>query len=118
MYHVQNAPTVLIVDADTFEAGYVSSMLEDLKVNVLYYADARNAISAISKDSTIRAAIVGSVADLADVISELKLRNLPYLLLLPAGRKLSLDTNGVPILVKPFAAYQVADWVSKTVAMR
>lgn len=118
MYHVQNAPTVLIVDADTFEAGYVSSMLEDLKVNVLYYEDTSNALSAISEDLTIRAAIVGSVAESADVISELKARKLPYLLLLPADRKLGLDTKGVPILVKPFAAYQVADWVSKTIATR
>jgi DNA-binding response OmpR family regulator len=118
MNPVQNDPTVLIVDADTFEAGYVSSMLEDLKVNILYHADAGNALRAISVDSVIHAAIVGWVAESADVIRELKSRNIPYLLLLPADRKLGIDTSGVSILVKPFAAYQVADWVSKTVAMR
>lgn len=114
MEDVQTAPTIFVIDEDTFEAGYVSSMLENLDVNVLYHTRSSNALEAILKVSTIRTAIVGTLLGSTDVINELKIRKLPVLLLIKANDGLIFEKNGVSILAKPFAAYQVADWVSKT----
>jgi hypothetical protein len=114
MATVQTKPTIIVIDADTFEATYASSMLEDSGINIVYYAEADQAIQAILRDTTIRAAIIGSLPNSSSVISTLNTRQLPYLLLLPANSNRQLFGNGISVLAKPFAAYQVADWVCKT----
>jgi CheY-like chemotaxis protein len=110
----QTKPTIIVIDADAFEATYASSMLDDLGVNIVFYAEADQAIQTILRDTTIRAAIIGSLPNPSRVISNLSIRRLPYLLLLPANSNRKLFGNGVSVLAKPFAAYQVADWVHKT----
>jgi CheY-like chemotaxis protein len=57
----QTKPTIIVIDADAFEATYASSMLEDLGVNIVFYAEADQAIQTILRDTTIRAAIIGSL---------------------------------------------------------
>jgi hypothetical protein len=101
MATVQTKPTIIVIDADTFEATYASSMLEDSGINIVYYAEADQAIQAILRDTTIRAAIIGSLPNSSSVISTLNTRQLPYLLLLPANSNRKLFGNGISVLANP-----------------
>lgn len=102
--------TILFADDDAFEAGYASSMLEDRGMRVLGFAKSEEAIHAVQHEPTIHAAVIGHLAGADQVIAALKQRSVPYLLLLPSGPNRDPRKLDGPVLTKPFAAYQVADW--------
>ena len=104
------------MDRDAFQAGYVSSELGCRGIRVLGgFASAEEAIQALQAEPNIRAAIVAQATHVmaSPLVDALKRRNVPYLLLLPSNTmKHETEIIETPVLAKPFAAYQVADWVS------
>ena len=107
--------TVLVVDGDTFEAAYVAATLEARGLLVLGPCDsAEQARLALESGQPIAAAVIGHDWTIAApwLVQLAQQAGVPCLLLFPnqASRQASLPP-GAPSLVKPFAAFQVADWV-------
>lgn len=105
--------TVLIIDEDAFEAGYVASVLEPCGIDVVGpFPDMRDALAAIETDG-LQAAVIGRQDDAetgGSLLAALHAREVPYLSLLH-GIRATTVAAGHPVLAKPFAAYQVADWI-------
>lgn len=104
------------MDGNAFQASYIQSELECRGIPVLgSFADPEEAISNLDAEINIRAAIIaqatqGIATPLTDALRQ---RKVPYLLLLPSNAmKHEAKPTEAPLLVQPFAAYQVADWVA------
>jgi hypothetical protein len=106
---------VLVADGDTFEARYVALTLEARGLSVLGpCASAEQAQLALQGGEPIGAAVIGydwtiTAPELLQLVQQF---GVPCLLLSSnqATRQAALPPN-VALLVKPFAAFQVADWV-------
>ncbi|WP_267393738.1 MULTISPECIES: hypothetical protein [unclassified Sphingomonas] len=111
---------VMVADADAFEASYVSATLGARGVQVLGpFAELTAAQLALDSEPQLTAAVIGqpSVAAAAPLTAALQRRGVPYLLLLPyPSLRSGVAEAGTPRLIKPFAAYQVADWVAGVLA--
>lgn len=107
----QSTRRVLLVNNDRFEAGYLRTVLEDQHLYVLGPYKSGAAALDVLHAERIDAAIVAD--DLSGGVTDaLQQQGIPYLSLMhqPAtGRPLDR-----PVLVRPFAAYQVAEWVIQT----
>jgi hypothetical protein len=106
---------ILIIDDDGFEAGYVSSTLEPHGINPIGpFAEVHDVIAAIDTSAPC-GAIIGHQNDYQGrmrIVGALEERGIPYLTLLrPVGSRLAGENR--PVLRKPFAGYQVAEWVLK-----
>jgi hypothetical protein len=106
-------PAVLIVDNDEFEASYVETVLVDRGVHVIRSTQCIEQALDLVRTPGLRAAIIAqpNVSVPGDrLASELREIGIPYLTLArPTSR--SAPLTGEPALTRPFAAYQVADWV-------
>lgn len=107
---------VLVVDDDPFEADYVVSVLRTRRVSVLGPVADPDAAIAAAASYPIGAAVLGlrRVRDRAALVALLERRGVPRLLL--SGATGTSVPAGQPVLARPFAAFQVADWVSHALA--
>jgi hypothetical protein len=106
---------VLVAAGDTFEAGYIADTLEARGIPVLRACIEPDEVQpALQRTGRVRAAVIGhhwanKAPELLDAVTA---ADIPWLLLMPSQTTpraaYPVDT---PILAKPFAAYQVADWV-------
>ncbi|MEG3088285.1 hypothetical protein [Sphingomonas sp. PB4P5] len=107
--------TALVVDTDSFEAGYVASVLTERNVAVLGpFGDVETALAAIV-DTPPQTAILGrqqSLESRGRLVAALAERGIPYLSLLQSAVVPPALRNHA-VLAKPFAGYQVAEWVRK-----
>jgi hypothetical protein len=107
------AVSILLVDDDAFEAGYVSSTLEMHGIRPIGPFDAVQDVLTAIDSSAPCGAIIGHRNDYQErirIVAALEERSIPYLTLLrPVGS--ALLGNDRPVLRKPFAGYQVAEWV-------
>lgn len=100
---------VLIADHDLFQGGYVEAVLIARGIATLGpFRDAESAIAAIETPG-LGAAVIAQPSDGAGGLAEeLDRRGIPFLTL----THLADDRTG-PTLERPFAGYQVADWVAQ-----
>ena len=103
--------TVLIVGTEAFEGGYVASVLAARDIRVAGpHATLEEGLEAIDT-ARPSAAIVSPRTDnlLLGVIEALEERRIPYLTLI--GSDAAAVMGDRPFLTRPFAGYQLADWV-------
>lgn len=104
---------VLLVNEDAFESGYVASVLGARGITVVGpYADVPSALHALEAAAPIGAAVTsGRFSDgMADILfRELAGRAVPHLTLISA-KDIPVASHRLT-LARPFAGYQVADWV-------
>ena len=111
---------VLIADADAFEAGYVAESLRRTGVDVAGPLRTGGEVLAVLGCSTAPQVVV-LAAQLSDggsaaVLDELRRLGIRHMVLIGSTAEHALgDLTETPVLSKPFAAYQVADWVRDVV---
>lgn len=111
---------VLLVSDDDFTAGYVTTTLleRDFQIVRRSAADMTAMVASDASEPLDAAIIVPRHLGQATEHSAAWLRRqrIPYLLLLqPAAARRRDKPEDVPLLVEPFAAYQVADWVEQVI---
>ena len=110
---------VLVADHHVFEAGYVSSLLEERGVSVVGpLVDVEAALGAAGSLDLTAAVVCGPACGPAEarLVDLLDRRGVPYLTLAHHGA--GEPTPGRPVLTVPFAAYQVVDWVLEVASRR
>jgi hypothetical protein len=115
------ASRILIVDNDTFRRGYVITGLARLDTTIIGPIDAASEACSLIDNGFIPEAVI--MADhLADGSAEALLRKvrcleIPHLVLIDNG-PLEPGLARTAVLMSPFASFQVADWVTKTIEQR
>jgi hypothetical protein len=110
--------SVLIVDDDTFRSRYVASGLARLDATIIGPVAAASEACSLIENGLIPEAVI--MADhLADGPAEALLRKvrclgIPHLVLIENGPR-EPGLAATPVLMRPFASFQVADWVTKTI---
>jgi hypothetical protein len=110
--------SVMVLDGDMFEAGYVAATLQARGLQVVGpFADPAQARSALGCEPKVRAAAVAQDVAIAapEVIQAMHEAGVHVLLLLPSVGNATFPVSG-DVLAKPFAAYQVADWAIQVLA--
>jgi CheY-like chemotaxis protein len=111
---------VLIADADAFEAGYVAESLRRTGMDVAGPLQTGGEVLAVLGASPAPQVVV-LAAQLRDgcptaVLGELRRRGIRHMVLIGSDAEHALgDLTETPVLAKPFAAYQVADWIQGAV---
>lgn len=111
------ATVLLVADVD-FEREYVGDVLAARGIGILGpFAHPLPALAAIATTSPDAAVMAwsGDPADGRPLSDELTRRAIPYLTVTRAPMS-PTDTN--PRLTRPFAAFQVAEWVSVAITLR
>ena len=107
---------VLIADADAFEGAYVAESLRRTGMDVAGPLQTCGEVLGVLGASPAPQVVV-LAAELrdgasAEVLGELRRRGIRHMVLIGSTAEHALgDLTETPVLAKPFAAYQVADWV-------
>ncbi|MDZ7281311.1 hypothetical protein N4G62_04620 [Sphingomonas sanguinis] len=107
-------PVLLLAAQINFAADYIASVLKKRDIWVIGPLDDLSQAIRVLLTEDIRAAILIGVfpaQDRSRLIEMLNLRALPHLTVRHAEQD-DPEENGA-VLIPPFAAYQVADWVEK-----
>ncbi|HEX8555864.1 MAG TPA: hypothetical protein VF695_14255 [Sphingomonas sp.] len=107
---------VLLADGDAFQGGYIEAVLVARGIAVVGpFVDRQSALEAIATPG-LGAAVIADPRERQKpdrLAEELDRRGIPFLTLAPADHAAAR-----PSLAQPFAGYQVADWVVRTLAER
>jgi hypothetical protein len=112
--HAASGRVILVANDASFEAGYVSAVLRDRGIEVLVPAcEVQGVVQAITAGERCSVIVCHplSAQDRADLLKALTDHGIPCLNLI--GATVTRSANDEPVLAKPFAAYQVADWVAQ-----
>jgi hypothetical protein len=109
---------ILIVDNDTFRRRYVASGLGRLDATIIGPIDAASEACSLIEDGLIPEAVI-MAEHLADgpaeaLLQKVRCLEIPHLGLIENG-PLDPALAVTPVLMCPFASFQVADWVTKTI---
>lgn len=104
---------VLLADDDVFECGYVEAVLAARGIAVVGSSIAEEPVLATIEGQALSAAVVTHPSE-PQMLDALGRQGIPYLVLARQA-DIPVDPNR-PVLVRPFAAYQVADWVLTVLA--
>jgi CheY-like chemotaxis protein len=110
---------VLIADADAFEAGYVAESLRRTGMDVAgplqTCGEVLHVLGASPAPQVVVLAAQLRDGAPAEVLDELRRRGIRHMVLIGSTEHALGDLTATPVLSKPFAAYQVADWVQGVV---
>jgi aspartate/glutamate racemase len=112
--HAASGRVILLAKQASFEAGYVSAVLNDRGIEVLAPApEVQGVVQAIVAGERCSVIVCHTLSaqDRADLLQALTDHDVPCLTLI--GPMVTRTANDEPVLARPFAAYQVADWVAK-----
>jgi hypothetical protein len=112
--HAASGRVILVAKQASFEAGYVSAVLKDRGIEVLAPApEVQGVVQAIMAGERCSVIVCHPLGaqDRADLLQALTDHEVPCLTLI--GATVTRTAHDEPVLARPFAAYQVADWVAQ-----
>jgi hypothetical protein len=107
---------ILLAADDAFQCGYVASGLLPLGATIIGPVSAASAACSLIEEGAAVDAVI-MFDRLADgsaeaLLSMVRLRQIPHLVLLEEQGPLPRELAPSPVLQRPFASFQVADWVT------
>lgn len=112
--------SVLLVSDGDFTASYIATTLAERGFRVVQSSESGLATMMETAADGVAAAVIISRwpgLPMQEQLARLRARHIPALLLLSPGaaRRVGVGSD-MPLLAEPYAAYQVADWVTEAVA--